>query len=131
MAVASGQLDELRQALVERKEELALEIEDGARRRLEEDAFSTLASDVGDAGDASTATEQADLRNSQIERDVAELRAVDAALARMDDGTYGLCTRCGGDIGDARLRANPAAERCIACQVAYEKQYAVGGTPSL
>jgi RNA polymerase-binding protein DksA len=131
MAVASEQLDELRQALVERRAELAREIEDGTRLRLEEDAYRTLASEVGDAGDASTATEQADLRNSQIERDVGELRAVEAALARMDDGSYGLCTRCGGPIGEARLRANPAAERCIACQTAYERQYAPGGTSSL
>lgn len=131
MAVASEQYDELRRTLLERKEELTREVEDGARRRLEEDAYRTMASEVGDAGDASTATEQADLRNSQIERDVVELRAVDAALARIDDGSYGTCTRCGGDIGDARLRANPSAERCIACQTAYEKQYAGNGTPSL
>jgi RNA polymerase-binding protein DksA len=131
MAVATEQHEEFRRALLERKAELAREIEDGSRRRLEEDAYRSIASDVGDAGDASTATEQADLRNAQIERDVVEMRAIDAALARFDEGTYGLCTRCGGDIGEARLRVNPAAERCIACQTAYEKQFAGGGTPSL
>jgi DnaK suppressor protein len=131
MTVASEQYDELRRTLLERKAELAREVEDGARRRLEEDAYRNMASEVGDAGDASTATEQADLRNSQIERDVSELRAIDAALARFDEGTYGLCTRCGGEIGEARLRANPAAERCITCQTAYEKQFAGSGTPSL
>jgi RNA polymerase-binding protein DksA len=131
MAVATEQHEEFRRALLGRKAELAREIEDGSRRRLEEDAYRSIASDVGDAGDASTATEQADLRNAQIERDVAELRAIDAALARVDEGTYGMCTRCGGDIGEARLRVNPAAERCIACQTAYEKQFGGGGTPSL
>lgn len=131
MAVASEQYDELRRTLLERKSDLLREVEDGSRRRLEDDAFRNMASEVGDAGDASTATEQADLRNSQIERDVNELRSIDAALARYEEGTYGMCTRCGGDIGEARLRANPAAERCIACQTAYEKQYAGNGTPSL
>lgn len=131
MAVASAQYDELRQTLLDRKADLLGEVADGSRRRLEDDAYRNMASDVGDAGDASTATEQADLRNSQIERDVNELRAIDAALARIEEGTYGLCTRCGGDIGKARLRANPAAERCIACQTAHEKQYAATGTPSL
>lgn len=131
MAVASAQYDGLRQTLLDRKTDLLGEVEDGSRRRLEDDAYRNMASDVGDAGDASTATEQADLRNSQIERDVNELRAIDAALARLEEGTYGLCTRCGGDIGEARLRANPAAERCIACQTAHEKQYAGNGTPSL
>jgi RNA polymerase-binding transcription factor len=124
MAVASAQHAEFRAALLQRKVELEREVEDGTRRRLEEDAFRNMAGEVGDAGDASTATEQADLRNSQIERDVAELRAIDAALARLDDGSYGTCTRCRGEIGEARLRANPAAERCIRCQAAYERQFA-------
>jgi RNA polymerase-binding protein DksA len=127
MAVVSAQHDEFRAALLQRKSDLEREVEDGTRRRLEEDAFRNMAGDVGDAGDAATATEQADLRNSQIERDVAELRAIDAALARLADGTYGTCTRCGGEIGEARLRANPAAERCIACQAAHERQYAGTG----
>lgn len=131
MAVASEQFDDLRRTLLGRKAELASEVEDGARRRLDENRFLNMRTEVGDAGDASTATEQSDLRNSQIERDVAELRAVDAALARFEEGTYGTCIRCRGDIGEARLRANPAAERCIACQTAFEKQYAVSGTPSL
>jgi len=131
MTVVSEQYDELRRTLLERQAEVTREIEDGARRRLEENQFLNMRSEVGDTGDASTATEQQDLRNSQIERDVSELRAIEAALARFEEGTYGLCTRCGAEIGEARLRANPAAERCIACQTAYEKQYASNGTPSL
>jgi RNA polymerase-binding protein DksA len=131
MAVASVQHEEFRAALLQRKSELEREVEDGNRRRLEEDAFRNMAGEVGDAGDASTATEQADLRNSQIERDVVELRAIDAALARLEDGSYGLCTRCGGEIGEARLRANPAAQRCITCQAAHERQYAGASVSSL
>ncbi len=131
MTVASEQYDELRRQLLERKDELTREVADGARQRLEENQFINMRSEVGDTGDASTATEQQDLRNSQIERDVNELRSIEAALARFDEGTYGMCTRCGGEIGEARLRANPAAERCIACQTAYEKQYGGNGAPSL
>lgn len=131
MAVESEQYDGLRGTLLERKATLLGEVQDGSRRRLEDDAYRNMASEVGDAGDASTATDQADLRNSQIERDVNELRTIDAALARFEEGSYGICTRCGGDIGEARLRANPAAERCIACQAAYEEEYAGNGTPAL
>jgi DnaK suppressor protein len=131
MGVASKHADEARRTLLARKAELQREVEDGAQRRLEEESLRNMAGEVGDAGDASTATEQADLRNSQIERDVVEIRSIDAALARLADGSYGQCTRCGGEIGEARLRANPAAERCIACQTAYEKQYAGVGISSL
>jgi len=41
------------------------------------------------------------------------LQAVNAALHRMDEGTYGLCERCGNPIAPARLEAMPSATRCI------------------
>jgi RNA polymerase-binding transcription factor DksA len=41
------------------------------------------------------------------------LEAVDAALNRMDEGTYGLCERCQAPIAPARLEAMPSATRCI------------------
>ena len=41
------------------------------------------------------------------------LQGVDAALARMDQGTYGLCERCQAPIAPARLEAMPSATRCI------------------
>ena len=43
------------------------------------------------------------------------LTEVDAALGRLADGTYGVCTGCGGPIAPARLEARPAAPECIGC----------------
>jgi DnaK suppressor protein len=57
-----------------------------------------------------------DLEFALDERETAELRLVDAALARIDAGTYGQCVDCGVDIPVARLQAAPHASRCIACQ---------------
>jgi len=54
------------------------------------------------------------------ERETAELSAIDAALARIADGSYGLCTDCGVHITPARLHANPEASRCIHCQEKLE-----------
>jgi RNA polymerase-binding transcription factor DksA len=45
----------------------------------------------------------------------ARWRAIDAALARLRAGTYGICTRCGEAIAPARLTAMPEAPTCIAC----------------
>ena len=45
-----------------------------------------------------------------------QLRLVDEALARLADGTYGRCARCGRPIADERLDALPWAARCIDCQ---------------
>ena len=53
---------------------------------------------------------------TSLSRTAAErLTAVDQALARVADGSYGLCLRCGGDIGEGRLSARPAATLCITC----------------
>jgi DnaK suppressor protein len=46
----------------------------------------------------------------QLSENLAE---VERALAKMDDGTYGRCERCGKEIGDARLEAMPATRFCI------------------
>ena len=44
------------------------------------------------------------------------LRQVDAALARHDAGTYGICLSCGDDIAPGRLRARPETTLCLECQ---------------
>jgi RNA polymerase-binding protein DksA len=43
------------------------------------------------------------------------LAEIDAAIARLEDGTYGMCEQCGQPISDARLRARPVARACITC----------------
>ena len=49
------------------------------------------------------------------------LGAVDAALARLDDGTYGLCSSCKREIPTARLEARPFAHRCVTCAAREER----------
>lgn len=49
-------------------------------------------------------------------RENDELSMVDAALRRIEAGTYGHCIDCGAQIPAARLHAAPEASRCIACQ---------------
>lgn len=44
-----------------------------------------------------------------------EIASVKRALARIEDGEYGVCVRCGGNINPARLEARPEAALCIAC----------------
>jgi DnaK suppressor protein len=48
----------------------------------------------------------------QAHRHIVE---IDAALTRLDTGTYGACEDCGGAIGEARLEARPVARTCIRC----------------
>lgn len=48
-------------------------------------------------------------------KEYEELRHIDEALARMAEGQFGRCARCGGAIGRHRLRAIPEARYCMTC----------------
>lgn len=55
-------------------------------------------------------------------RDIAEIAAIDAALERLQAGTFGQCQRCGLAISAGRLHAQPSAATCLACQELQERQ---------
>lgn len=55
------------------------------------------------------------------DRAAAQLELVDAALQRLDAGTFGTCQRCGAPIAEGRLEALPWAAHCIACQSAVDR----------
>jgi RNA polymerase-binding protein DksA len=55
-------------------------------------------------------------------KDGARLVQIDSALTRIRQGKYGLCVKCGQDIGEARLRAIPHALLCIECKALDERQ---------
>ena len=64
-----------------------------------------------------------DLEFAINEHETAELAAIDAALARLQAGTYGHCTDCKATIPDARLDAAPEAARCVGCQAKTEHNH--------
>lgn len=69
---------------------------------------------------AQTTTEK-DLEFALDAHETAELSAVEAALARIANGSYGECADCGVRITPARLQATPEATRCITCQEKAER----------
>ena len=80
-----------------------------------------------ESDDWAKAGTERDLAYALEERESAELIAIDAALQRVADGSYGLCVDCGTPIATARLHANPTAMRCVACQARAEQP---GGAPT-
>jgi DnaK suppressor protein len=76
--------------------------------------------------DWAQADAERDLAFALEERESAELVAIDEALKRVADGSYGLCVDCGDAIAVARLHANPVALRCLGCQDRLE--HASGAT---
>jgi DnaK suppressor protein len=81
---------------------------------------------VGDAGDdqadagAKTFQREHELALTQNARELLELS--ERALARMDDGSFGVCDSCGQAIGKARLQAFPRATLCVTCKQREERR---------
>lgn len=66
--------------------------------------------------DSGQATAEKALVLSMAEGAIETLREVDAALKRIDNGTYGRCESCGNEIPAERLDARPVARLCVTCK---------------
>jgi DnaK suppressor protein len=82
-------------------------------------------------GGEGAGNDQADVGSHTFERDhemslqknaVDNLRLVEEALERIEDGTYGLCQSCGQPIGKMRLLAFPRATLCLECKQREERR---------
>jgi DnaK suppressor protein len=98
---------ELRTSLEQKKAELS-------------ERFSKIKADVGRGLEADSKEQAAQLENQEVldglaSGAVSEIAKISAALKRMEDGVYGLCTECGGKIDDRRLAARPHSSCCIGC----------------
>jgi RNA polymerase-binding protein DksA len=96
-----------------------------------EERHRELAGMVHDAADDSVADLLTDVNLKGMDRDARELAAVNAALARLARGTYGVCIDCGGEIGYQRLEVQPGAARCIDCETQHERRYSQERGPTL
>jgi DnaK suppressor protein len=73
-------------------------------------------------GDTATVTYDREMDYTLEENSEAVLTAIDAALRRIEEGTYGTCQRCGNPIAPERLEALPYAELCIECKRRMERR---------
>lgn len=68
-----------------------------------------------DQTDTAHLWEDADIRDADLDQLIDELNEIDAALQRLDLGSYGVCESCGQPIPDDRLEAMPFATTCVEC----------------
>jgi DnaK suppressor protein len=109
-----AELDELRRILEQRRAELVASIE---RSRDEPEPGREVGDEMDDAN-----TEGASAMASKLlERDVHLLREIDRALAKMAEGTYGLCEGTGEPVGYSRLRLRPWARYSVEYQEELER----------
>lgn len=124
-------LDKITQKLRERQKALLEEVRDEYDQRDNQQLIELMGREPGDSGDVSLADAVADLNILRADRQVHELRDIDAAYARIKAGNFGTCTDCGAEIPAQRLLAYPTARRCMACQERHEQLFAQEGRPKL
>ncbi len=114
--------DEARTRLLEERERVVAALdylhEENAGSLHDEAEEATIADNVGETA---TVTLDRQIDYSLEEASNHVLAAIDAALERIEAGTYGKCQTCGKTIGDDRLEAIPYATQCIECRRREER----------
>jgi RNA polymerase-binding transcription factor len=108
----------LERMLRDRRRELQGEVRHGIRH-----GRSELSKQGGDDVDRSDAHSQGDIDLALLQMRSETVRRIDAALVRLEAGTYGSCVECAKAISEPRLRALPFAARCQACEERREEEH--------
>ena len=109
----------LERMLRDRRREMQGEIRHGIR-----DGRTDRFKQGGDDIERSDAHRQGDIELALLQMRAETVRRIDAALGRLEAGTYGSCVECAKEIAERRLRALPFAVRCQACEAKHEEGHA-------
>ena len=113
--------DQLRNLLISKKLELLAEVKKAMGDKLEEDVrmtFDLLKDNPDKSVDELLKHIDARIMGNKSE----EIDDIDAALHKLDNGSYGVCEECGEDIPVKRLDAVPSASYCVSCQHDIDRQ---------
>ncbi len=117
--LSKSQLALLENKLREQQASLRAEVQ-GERAESDNERDRRGAREVQDRGDEANTDQWREANAAMIDHHVDEISGIQAALSRVDSGTYGLCVDCGEAIGFQRLQAYPSANRCLQCQSKVE-----------
>ena len=110
-------LTALRAILEEEKKRIMRHLED-----ISDSSVVELDEGTGDSVDLAALEINQNSLQKIGKRELGHLKKIDAALKKMDDGTYGECENCGEEIAVARLMARPVAQLCIDCKTEEENE---------
>lgn len=116
---ATLRTEQFRGMLLERRRTLQAEID--ARLSKGRAGRAGHNAESGDLMDSTAVDVESDIALSLIQMHADTIARVNHALARLDNGQYGLCTECGDEISVQRLNALPFAVRCQACEQTREQ----------
>lgn len=96
-----------------------------------DERYQALAGELHDSAEESVADLISNLHYRRVDQLAQELYGVEGAMARLRNGSYGICEECGTEISVERLHAVPTASRCIDCQERHERNTNPQPTPTL
>jgi DnaK suppressor protein len=94
----------------------------GFLRQLEEEMRALDVDSAQDSADQCVSSISKEQLFQQSSQRRTSLRLIEAALRRIDDGNFGECAGCGGEIPTRRLQALPWTQFCLRCQEAVERE---------
>jgi DnaK suppressor protein len=115
----------MRKAFLKKAREALLDMRGQLVRNVQHDLQEgrELSKDEGmDTYDVASDARDREISLILTDRDRDKLGAIDDALARVEEGSYGVCESCESDIAEARLEALPFTRLCVSCQAEREKE---------
>jgi len=108
----------MKQKLLELKEQILRQLVS------ESDEFQEIVDDMEPKDLADIAADDIDRRILEVlgSQEIKRLQLIDSALARMENGHYGICMSCGKKVPEERLKAIPYAILCIDCKSSEERR---------
>jgi len=119
--MTEARFDELRHMLEERRDEIAGAVKDKIRD-VRADATRSGGHRLTNLNGMPEADIQEDIEFALLQMKTETLTKINAALERLEEGTYGYCYECGDEIAGQRLRALPFAARCRDCGEMHETE---------
>lgn len=113
---SDAEIDRFRTMLLEKREQLVGDVRNmrsEALRKSRKEAAGDLSSMPIHMADIGSDNYEQEFTLGLMENEETLLREIDEALARMENGTYGVCLATGGRIGKARLKLKPWAKYCV------------------
>jgi RNA polymerase-binding transcription factor len=111
--------DRLARMLMAKRAEIFVALRRELGERLEQDALTSQDERI-EIGDRSVSVLGQDVELERLAMKRKELRRIDDALERLDQGAYGPCEDCDTDIAEERLAIMPFATRCVECERKHE-----------
>jgi RNA polymerase-binding protein DksA len=120
-----SEMSEYKQVLVTLRARLrgdVSQLADEALKRNRQDASGDLSTMPIHMADIGSDNFEQDFTLTLLESEEGTLQKIETALARIEDGSYGMCETCGEPIPRARLQAIPYALQCVSCARKDEKE---------